>query len=313
MTQRFKFHKDQFGAHVYYAGMNKDANGVRSGMMLNNTIEFNPMVTCVVPMVTRLSTTKTETQIKHYRHKTTGHTKHPVDYRSEESQLNSLLGSTGLSREDEITARVDLSRLTDEWLPEDEEIEKHIDFEFEIIDIEYPADERLVPLRHIGGTSINYFEVDGERVAINMIHNLCKGAKLKNDTSNKRYTYRINRWRDEEEADEWRIEGERYGEPLISLKLSQNFAGNLPECRDRINEIECAVRECYDNWLISGKSPDRLTVGFVTAHLDEIARNVRGIQTKIKTKGQFDRTLAKIELAKTEVLQLGGESLEDNE
>ena len=307
-----KFHRDKFGACVYYAGMNQNAPARRvSGLRINNTVEFDPSVTCVVPEVTRLSATTTETQIKHYRH-TDGQMMSVRGYEADKMKLQNIIDATGVSRDDEIAATIDLSRLTSEWSPEEEQVEKHVDYEFEIIDIEYPADERLIPLRHIGDTQINYFKVDCERVAINMIHTLCKGANLKYSEKNKRRTYSLEeRWSSNARPSNWKIEGENYGNPLSQLNLSNDFTGALPECRDRINEIECAVRDCFDNWVISCTSPKALTVGLMTGYLDKIERMVKMIDTKVRTKNQFNQTLRHIELARLEVLELGGQTVEE--
>jgi hypothetical protein len=298
---KFTFHRDQFGVHVYYAGMNKTTNRRGPDLKINSTVDFDASTTCVVPPVMRVSSCSNESQTTGYKNKETGKTMTVPAYEAEKQQLEHNSDITHSSLEEEVSANVAWRRFQDEWQPESKEVEVHTDYEFEVVDIEYPADERLIPLRHIDGEKINYFKVDGSQVAFNLAHDLCKSEGLEHDNDgDKRGTYSIPSYG----LEWWQIEGVRYGRALKKLSLHR-FTGNLSECRKYINEIECAVRACFDEWTVSGKTALGLTVGMVTKHLDEIASRLQRIDSKIKTRSMHNSTLAYVQKARLEVVQIG--------
>lgn len=305
---KFTFHKDQFGVHVYYEGMNENPRrgfNSQSSLKINGTVDFDPTTTCVVPAVVRVSSCSNVFQTTGYKSNVTGKTMTVPAY---EAGAQALLRDTQPdydSIEEEVAAKVALRRFQDEWQSESKEVEVHTDHEFEIIDIEYPADERLIPLRHIDNEKINYFKVDGKQVALNIAHGLCKdeGLEHTNDGSS-RGTYNIASYG----IEWWQIEGVRYGNHLKSLSLYE-FTGHLSECRRYINEVECAVRACFDEWMVSGKQARGLTVGMVTKHLDEIAGMIKRIDSKIRTHKTHSSALAYVQKARLEVIQTGLEEM----
>jgi hypothetical protein len=293
---KFTFHKDQFGVHVYYAGANEVRGqfSSRSKLKINATIDFDAATTCIVPPVTRVSQLRTESQLTGYRNSATGQAMTEPAYNTEKRKLNNFTNPT-------LEQEVELTRFQREWEPEEKEVEVHVDHEFEVVDIEYPADERLFPLRHLGNERINYFAVDGKKVAGNLAHSLCKSAGLKLGSSDKRGEYHIP---SHSGLEYWQIEGVYYGKPTKQLNLVV-FSGDIGECREYINTIECTVRACFDEWEISGKQPAGLTVGMVTKHLDSITAAVRRVETKKRTSSAYHAALATIAQARLDVIQVG--------
>jgi len=303
---KFTFYKDQFGVYVFYTGINRDVRH-QGGLKINDTVDFDSSVACVVPPVKRVSSSETEDQITGYKSSVNGKTKTTPAYRAELHNLEGAAQSVYVDAEDEVKARVKLRRFEEEWDEETQQVEVHTDYEFEIVDIEYPADERLRPLRHLDNEKVNYFQVNGSQVAINFAHLLCKDVDLKHDDEGKkRGTYHIPSYGT---LQYWNIEGNRYGQPTETLRL-HDFTGDLAECRKYINEIESCVRGCFDDWEVSGKQPSGLTVGVVTKHLDRILQQVHRIETKIKTKHAYETVLHLIEKAKLDIVDLAVEELE---
>lgn len=308
---KFTFHKDQFGVHVYYAGMNNNPRhnfSSKSNLKINEIVDFDATTTCVVPAVVRVSSCGKEAQTTGYKNSETGQTMTVSAYNAEETCLR-LARDQATHMDDEVATEIAFRRFGKEWTEESKEVEVHTDYEFEVVDIEYPADERLIPLRHTDDERINYFEVDGKQVALNLAHSLCKDEGLKHDgNGNKRGTYNIATYSN---LEYWQIEGECYGKPTKHLNLVK-FTGDLGECRVYINEIECAVRQCFDEWVVSGKKPSGLTVGVVTKYLDDIAGMLKHVDTKVKTRRAYDKTLGIIARARLEVIQTGLEEINDS-
>ena len=310
-NKKFIFHKDQFGVLVYYAGMNGNPHQSTTNFKINNKIDFDSSKTCIVPLVTRISTTSVETKETGYKQRNTATTISVSTYLANRDTLE-LDGRNAKGVGDinkEVVAQVALRHLKEDWEVQTEEVEVYRDYDFEIIDIEYPADERLIPLRHLDEEKINYFRVDGEVVAKSLIHQLCKRAGLKESRGEVR-CYDFPGYQDQSYS--WRIENVTYGSPLNDIKLS-GFTGHLQECRVYMNDIEFKVRECFDEWLISGKTARGLNVKFMINHLETIRRHVCLIASKVKTKNFHTRALHAIELAKAEIQAIGVQELIDGQ
>lgn len=310
--KKFIFHKDQFGVVVYYMGMNPNEPRLLSlEFKINNKTDFDPSKTCVVPLVTRISTTSIETQATGYQHDdgftTLSVTSYNAKLKALETDVMNAVTDGDVTKE--VAAQVALRYLQDHWAVQTEEVDVYKDYDFEIIDIEYPADERLIPLRHLDEVKINYFKVDGELVAKNLIHQLCQEAGLEQKTCGIR-CYGFAGYNNDVYS--WRIEGVTYGAPLGKLTLS-NFTGHLQDCRVYINEIEAVVRQCFDEWLISGKTSKGLSVKFLIDHLKTIELQVNYIQSKIKTQQYHTGAKNAIALAKAEIEAIGAQELIDGQ
>ena len=304
-NKKLIFHKDQYGVHVYYRGMNSQAPSY--SLMINRTIDFDPSITCVVPSVTSVTLTESKVRKTEWKNSVTGKTMTLVAYDSEYHKLQAESNRLGETIEIEVAAKVAFNRFKQEWIVQSEEVEVVTDYEFEVIDIDYPADERLIPLRHLGDTKINHFDVNGGKVALDFANKLALGAGLKFENSYDRGTHYYPSYGG---LSYWRIEGKTYGDNMSKVRL-HDFTGDLMECRKYINEVESCARSCFDQWVMSGKRPDGLTVGLVTEHLDKIARELQQVQTKIKTQDNYRDTQRLIEKAKAEVIELGTNVLEE--
>jgi len=308
---KFKFFRDKYGVHVYYAGMNRDARIECSqrSLTLNESLPFDPATTIVVPAVTRLSSVTKETQQVGYRSNKTNKTMTVVDFNN---RLACLEGNVNSADSDDIEAttraEVELRLFIAEWSEETQEIDVHTDYEFEIEDIAYPADDRMIPIRHYDEKHVNYFTVNGTKVAMNLAHALCQTEGFGQNDSGKRKTYNIRY----NSLSYWRIEGRDVPtEPIDAITLRDEYVGDSEECRAYINSIECAVRACFDLWQASYRQPDGLTVGMVTDHLDRIEQRVKRIDSKIKTKREFEGCLAMIQRVKQEIVEMGKETLDN--
>jgi hypothetical protein len=217
------FHRDKYGAHIYYPGMNEYVPDL---VMLNGE-EFRTKYISIVPPV--------------------------------ESLTSDLSGDK---------------------------------IEFEIIDIDYCADDRMTPMRHFNTKRINYFEVSGVDVAKKFIHSLCKSEGLEESVTDRRNTFEV---RDRWSEISMKIEGKIYNENINKVSL-RDFQGLRQECQEYINQIESAIRKDFDIWKINDKSPSELTVGFVVTELNKIRNQVSRIDSKLKTKEVYKRALAMIDI-----------------
>ncbi len=182
---------------------------------------------------------------------------------------------------------------------------------FEITDITYSADERMVPLRHTDENQINYFTVDGKGLAVKFASRLCENAGLIADSQgHDRKTYRISEsYNGYSSMGTWLMEGKSYSEHLKPISLSSSFTGHLVECRAYINEIEQNIRQCFDHWAIKDKCPEGLNTGMVMDHLREIEKHLPHIQTKKKTQRQFDLAMVALAAAKKEITTIALEDI----
>jgi len=306
---KFTFHKDEFGVYVFYAGMNDKVRRGVCNLKINGTIDFNQDVDCVVPPVVRVSSVATKDQVVGYKHKEDGRTISHTAYNAEHQRLEWAKSKT-ITMEEEVATEIAFRRFEKEWEQETQSMTIHTDHKFEVIDILYPADERLIPLRHFDAEQVNYFRTDGKMVALNLAHQLCKDAGLKHESSeHKRGTYHIQSYGG---LEYWEIEGARYGKPTNKLNLCI-FTGTLDECRDYINKIEQCVRSCFDEWDMHAKQPIGLTVGMVTRQLDKILSIVTGIDSKVRTRNTYSDALTAIARARKEVIQEGAKALAGEE
>jgi len=312
MTHKLIFHQDQHGVHVYYRGMNIDYLVTQSQapscfLKINRTIDFDPSITCIVPPVENVTSTESKRQKTKWVNVSTKKTMTLVAYDSEYYKLKAAASRTHMTMEEEVAANVEFNRFEKEWQVESEDVDVITEFDFEVIDIDYPADERLIPLRHLGDTKINYFDVDGKKTALDMAHKLCQEAGLKFEDTYKRGTYYFPGYGG---LDYWKIEGKTYGDNMEKIKL-HIFTGDLIECRKYINEVERCVRSCFDQWVMSGKRPNGLTVGLVTEHLDKMASKLSFVETKIKTKDHYQDLQRLIKDARAEVIELDAGELKE--
>ena len=296
------FHRDRFDIHVYHPGMNKETRNSGLDLMLNGTIPFDTRHSLVVPKIKRVSSVQMVNALVGYINTAQGTTMTPQEYQTELSNLEQSLANARNAGDTELEVRAEIAlrKFNDEWREERQDVEDLTDYEFEIVDIDYPADDRLVPLRHIDGQKINYFEVNGKKVALDFIRSLCVGEGLSENSSGKRRTFKLD---DHYSGIRFRIEGKSYESNVERIRLN-NFTGTLCECQKFIDSIEKAARLDFDEWVISGKSPDGLTVGEVTRHLDEIERMIRRIDSKIKTKSQHQWAIDRVLEAKNEIRAL---------
>lgn len=172
---------------------------------------------------------------------------------------------------------------------------------FAVVDIEYDADDRLTPLRHLGDTKINYFELDSQDVMVKMAHRLCENEGLvhKDPEGHMLGTYHVSTTA--YDGFRWLIEGDRYDREMPRITYNQKFVGDIIECRKQIKSVEENIRGCFDTWKICKARPQGLTLGMVEAHLINIAHAVSTIDTKKRTQYNFDRSLKLIELAREEI------------
>ena len=308
---KFKFFKDKYGVHVYYAAMNKEARGECSHreLTLNETLSFNTGNSIVVPVVTRLSVVSKETQRVGYESNKTGKTISVIEFNNKKALLDTAMSSADSNdTEAVIRAEVAMRLFKAEWEEQTQEVDVHTDYEFEVEDIEYPADDRMVPMRHYKEVKVNYFTVNGTKVAMDLAHELCKAEGFVEEDSSKRRTFNIRY----NSLSYWRIEGREVPkDPIEAISLRDEYVGDIDECRAYINSIECAVRESFDLWQTSYRQPDGLTVGMVTDRLDRIYRAIQGIDSKVRTKRHFESTLAMVRLAKQEMVEMGQATLDN--
>lgn len=311
------FHRDRYGQHIFYSGMNKKAYAEwrYDDLLLNGELPFSLDNTVVVPPVTRVSSIRTENQTTGFVNTETGEhvsvTKHQGMRHNLEQEVNKAVNNG--DSEQEVRARVELRKLDEKWTAEEEEVKIHTDFPFEVVDIDYPADDRLEPLRHFDTQKVNQFEVDGKKVAQNFMVHMCEvyGLTRKGDGQGTRGTYEV---RDGSSyySPRMSIEGRTYDEHVGKLRLA-TFTGSMEECRNYVNSIEKAIRMDIDLWRVHFKQPDHLTVGFVEQKLGSILRAVQSIDTKIKTKNSYERAIALIHQTINETRCFAIEELADEE
>lgn len=187
-------------------------------------------------------------------------------------------------------------------------------YTFEVVDIEYPADERLVPMRHLVGTPVNYFSVDGTAVAVNMLNTLCQNAgltKKRNGTGAREY--HMNDYGGNDIPNRISIEGMNCSEPFHDIKLNQLFTAHKQECREYINDIEVRAREAVDIWLLAGRTAKGLTVGFLINHLALIEGRVHSIRSMKKTQHEHRLALESISRMVSEIKVIGMQALINDE
>tara|TARA_S200002703_G_C3783460_1_gene241501 strand:+ start:769 stop:1725 length:957 start_codon:yes stop_codon:yes gene_type:complete len=297
---KFVFHRDRFDIHVYHPGMNHEGRNSGHDLMLNGTIPFDTRHSLVVPKVKRVSSVKTDNKVVGYVNPTEKLTTTIPLYQAALNDIEQKLENAQLAgdTELEVRAEIELRKFKNEWHEDRQDVETLIDYEFEIVDIDYPADDRMIPMRHVDGQKINYFEVDGRKIALDFIRSLCVGEGLTQDNSNKRRTFYVEDSR--YSGMTFRLEGKSY-QTNINLVRLKNFIGTLGECQEYIDSIEKAARLDYDEWVVSGKSPDDLTIGEVTKHLDEIESMIRRIDSKVKTQQQKEYAISRVLQAKNEI------------
>lgn len=291
----FKFHRDKFGVHVYYSGMNNEAAYATRNeeLVLNGNVVFDPTESAVVPPVERISSIKTETQLVGYRNTNDGSTMATSIYNVKKADLQKAIDDANESGDTEarIRAMVALEDFLGSWEKDEKEVDVHLDFEFVVEDIIYPADDRFLPMRHYDESEINYFKVDMEDVARKFIRELMTDAGLRYVETNSwsapkdrgTWTMRNN------DPDNWCIEGnDDYQEEMKEIGL-RDFTGDLEECRAQIKKMEMAIRGGYDRWYMNDRQPDGLTTGMVLKFLDAIEHRVRWTEPKIKTKKYHDQ------------------------
>jgi len=298
---KFVFHRDKMGICVYYAGMNQGHRHTH-GLTLNETVEFSSGVSAVVPEPARLSSVTIESETVGYINRKDNTKMTLEEHEIERVKLGAELSQAQANGDEEAEVRASIAKRKFEqtWEDDVQNVRKHTDFEFEIVDIDYPADERMLPLRHYGDEQINYFEIDTKEVIKRLAHSLCRGEGLKEveQRAINNRTYSLSQhygWN-------WYIEGKDYSDSFGSFR--GKFTGTLNECTDYINSVEKVVRDAFDKWMVSGRSPAGMTVGVVNKHLDEIEGIVRRIDTKIKTRNAFNNALNRIHQAKRELGEL---------
>lgn len=301
------FHRDRFGAHIFYPSMNSDAvHKLRhSNVKINGIKDFNMSETIVVPAVERVSSVESENQTIGYLNSETGERMSVSQFRGMVNTLQVAIKAAQNvnNTEEEVRKEVELRTLQGQWHEEKEEVEKHTDHEFEIVDIDYPSDDRLTPLRHFDDEKINYFKVDGKKVATRFMHELAAAEGLTHEDGHKRGTYYV-REGSLYSPPSIKLEGRTYDENLGQVRLS-NFEGPAIECREYIKSIEIAIRKDFDLWKITHRQPDHITVGFVERSLKSILRAVEGIDSKKRTDDVKTRAVQTIHKVIAEIREFG--------
>jgi len=299
---KLKFHRDKMGIHVYYAGMN---SGLRYyDYILNGDIKFSVRQNAVVPEPERISTVTEEEQVVGYISNKDGSKISPDDYVGREARAikdrndaQSIHDVNG-----EVRAEVTLRQLRETWREDRQIVKTFTDHKFEIIDIEYPADDRLVPIRHYDDKMVGYFKVDGKFVVTKLAKELCENAGLVSDaTGSVRGKYHAGKtnyygWK-------LTIEGDEFGKPVNEADVVKDFTGTMAECHEFIKKAEEVTRDCFDEWIASRKYPDKLTIGQMLKHLNSIESRLTTIDYKVKSRTSYQYTKEAITKAKSEILQ----------
>lgn len=304
---KLKFYRDKMGIYVYYAGMNQ---GLRhNDYILNGDIIFNIKQNAVVPEPERISTVTNEEKAVGYISNKDGCKISVEDYvnrfdtarsdRNNAKQMHNLDG--------EVLAEVTLRRLKETWREDRQTVKTFTDHEFEVIDIEYPADDRLVPIRHYDDKMVGYFKVDGKFVVDKLAKDLCNDAGLVGDangsTRGKYCASKTNYYG-------WKltIEGDEFGKLVNDGDVVKDFTGTMVECHEFIKNAEELVRDCFDQWMGSRKYPDKFTVGEMLKQLDSIEFWVNAIKFKIRSKNDHQYAKDAINRARSEIIKLASES-----
>jgi len=300
---KLKFHRDKMGIHVYYTGMNPSLS--YREYVLNGDIAFNTKQNAVVPEPERISTTTIEEKVvAYFSHKDS--CKISVeDYHKRQAKLKVDL-SDAISVGDvnaEVRAEITLRELRKTWSEVRQEVKTLTDHEFEIVDIEYPADDRLTPMRHYDDKMVGYFKVDGKFVVSKLVKNLCEGAGLIEDgTGSTRGKYHLST--DGYYGSSLKIEGDDFGKPLKDSSVVKDFTGTMVECYDFIKKAEGTARKCFDQWTASRKYPDQVTVGEMLKHLNHIESYVNTIDYKVKSRSSYSCAKSAIAKAREQIIEL---------
>lgn len=270
----YTFYRDREDNYVYFA----DNSRSRSDLRLNGTIPFEPSRNCTLPMPRTLDQVRTKEVVTSYKRVDSDEIISAIEF-ERRCKVYEDIPENELSVEQE----VEYVRLKREWEPiqEQQEIQKPVPFQ--VIDIEYPADHRLVPMRHLGEPEkANYFTVYGHDVAIAKAHELCRAAGLKLVAHEDRKGHERNTYYLDGNFYWWRIEGESYCEHKL-YKVDKEFTGTLTECQRFISEVEATVQNVFDEWAVAYIEPDYLTVRAIKRALGEIESSVESIDPKVKT------------------------------
>ena len=305
---KLKFHRDKMGIYVYYAGVNQDLR--HNDYVLNRDIKFNVKENSVVPEPESISTLRTEEKIVGYISLVSKDScKISVDdYEARKLKLvnrKSVATQAG-DVDGEVRAEVGLRQLREGWKEDRQMVKTLTKHEFEVIDIEYPADDRLVPMRHYDDKMVGYFKVDGKFVIDKLAKELCVNAGLVSDaTGSTRGKYNASKtnyygWK-------LTIEGDEFGKPVNEGDVLKQFSGTMVECHDFIRNAEELVRNCFDQWVASRKYPDKFTVGEMLKQLDSIEFWVNAIHYKVKSKSDHQSARDSINRARSEITRLASE------
>jgi len=299
---KLKFHRDKMGIYVYYTGMNPSLS--YRDYVLNGDIALNTKENAVVPEPERISTTTVEEKVvSYFSHKDS--CKISVeDYHSRQAKINLDL-SNAVSAGDvnaEVRAEIALRELRKTWSEVRQEVKTLIDHEFEVVDIEYPADDRLTPMRHYDDKMVGYFKVDGKFVVSKLVKDLCENAGLVADAlGSTRGGYNLSK--DNYYGVKLKIEGDEFGKPLKDAAVMVDFTGTMAECHEFVKKAERVTRECFDQWIASRKYPDKFTVGEMLKKLDTIEYWVNSLDCKVKSKADHQHAKSAIAQARIEITE----------
>tara|TARA_R110000824_G_scaffold118090_2_gene270238 strand:- start:244 stop:1203 length:960 start_codon:yes stop_codon:yes gene_type:complete len=304
---KLKFHRDKMGIYVYYAGMNPGLN--HRNYVLNGDIEFNAGENAVIPEPERISTlTNEEKVVAYFSHK--DNCKILVeDYLDRKNSL-SLDHSNAANSGDvdaEVRAEIALRELNKTWSEDRQMVKTLTNHEFEVVDIEYPADDRLMPIRHYDDKMVGYFKVDGRFVVEKLARELCNNAGLVEDANGyTRGKYCVNT--STYSGLKFHIEGDEFSKTVNRADVTKNFTGTMVECHEFIKEAEELTRGCFDQWIASRKYPDKFTVGEMLKHLDSIEGWVKMIDFKVKSRSHHEWARSAIVKARQEIIKAANEA-----
>ena len=282
------FYRDKDNQYIYYP---ENHRGVGDDVYLNNSIAFNPKRRCTLEEPRALQRVVSRGVIVGYRNTKTDEQIEPDQYNKRLETLESI-GDDDITVEEE----VELRRLQREWEEVVEEVETREDVPFKIVDIDYPADIRLLPLQHFAKQpeQINQFEINGEQIALDYAHKLCQEAGLRRRKTERHKSERGTYYLDEDFY-WWRIEGENYGERGEMNEFSKKFVGSLSDCEKRIAEIETYVQSIFDSWAVALIDPGHLTVKWLDKRVRELKYQIECIDPKVKTRSNHQRALKMME------------------
>jgi hypothetical protein len=292
MKEPIKFYRDEFGIHVYYSEANKGWVGSKN-LKINYDLDFDPSTPCVVPAVTSVTEVKTVDYVDYYLHGD-GRQLTVKAYQGMRSQLQHDEDSA-YRRDDteaELAASIELRKLEFDWNEVRAQKEERDDCKFEVLDIDYPADDRLFPMRHFDSEKINHFIVDGEKVAVDFAHQLCLGAGLKssNDSRHQDGTYDLSH----NGLSYWRIESTYHDPKHGECPKLQEFMGNLSDCQHYVHTIEKAVRRKFDTWASKDSSLGRITAHKLLEKIDSLSTMVERVASKVRTNYEYGQVRERI-------------------